>query len=574
MSAVAAVIKLEVKIKMADTKETMKLHILLEEQENINLIGLLFPGKTEPAGLVWRSDNEETATVTAAGVVTGVKAGTAKITVKTADSSMEDSVMVLVMGKEDSGLRLSILLKPTEKCRLVVMFWGAQGTAKWASADETVATVDQGGRVTAVAAGTALITVTSEDGSMTDQVYVTVRGEAPAPKPTGVYGIRIDKDEPDPDKRVTYLYDAVGKRPARMDYEAGVFDYGDWADVWFVKENKPCMLKYDGTVDYYLDPDDNSKKEDGSDSDVANESFEGNAMAEFPLIWMKQYEKGQYEYILVSNHQVDEDYTAYPYTREDGSIADKLYLRMFEGSFDGSIEPYRTRSLSNRQVSTSKYPSAHMGYAANNGKIWCMTAWCEWDMIDSLLRILSKSTNFPRAFGHGNAGPNAQALKTGTMDALGQFYGVNGEAQGVKIFHMENWWGNYAMLMAGLVTNSGSEVLIKQTPPYVITEKFDNVESLGYVNSNMIIPNGFIMCERVSSLGKIPVAVLSKGGTYYCAHCSSSTNSIAEGGGYWQVGGSGLNAVCSASTLSINNTSGNTSGAAGTGLSARSPKTE
>ena len=49
--------------------------------------------------------------------------------------------------------------------------------------------------------------------------------------------------------------DAEGMPPAKMNYETGEFDYDDWADEWFVTENRPCMLKSDGTVDYYLAPE-------------------------------------------------------------------------------------------------------------------------------------------------------------------------------------------------------------------------------------------------------------------------------------------------------------------------------
>lgn len=40
---------------------------------------------------------------------------------------------------------------------------------------------------------------------------------------------------------------------------ANSFNYGDWENVFFMP--KPCMLKYDGTVDYYLDPNDYFLKE-------------------------------------------------------------------------------------------------------------------------------------------------------------------------------------------------------------------------------------------------------------------------------------------------------------------------
>ncbi|MGG1519053.1 polysaccharide lyase family 8 super-sandwich domain-containing protein [Paenibacillus oryzisoli] len=50
----------------------------------------------------------------------------------------------------------------------------------WSSSNSSVATVDSNGRVTAVAAGTAIITVTTEDGSKTATCLVTVRRSGPS----------------------------------------------------------------------------------------------------------------------------------------------------------------------------------------------------------------------------------------------------------------------------------------------------------------------------------------------------------------------------------------------------------
>lgn len=46
--------------------------------------------------------------------------------------------------------------------------------------------------------------------------------------------------------------DAVGMTPAGMNFAGGGFDYGDWGDIWFVKKNRPVMVRTDGTVDYEL----------------------------------------------------------------------------------------------------------------------------------------------------------------------------------------------------------------------------------------------------------------------------------------------------------------------------------
>lgn len=67
------------------------------------------------------------------------------------------------------------------------------------------------------------------------------------------YGLKINKNDSNPATRCTYLFDAVGMTPAAMNYSTGAFDFGDWGDVFFVKNNYPAMVKYDGTEDYNLD---------------------------------------------------------------------------------------------------------------------------------------------------------------------------------------------------------------------------------------------------------------------------------------------------------------------------------
>ena len=66
-----------------------------------------------------------------------------------------------------------------------------------------------------------------------------------AQKPT-VYAFHIDGSESAPSSKVTYLEDATGFTPAAMDYANGKFDYGSWANAFFMP--RPCMVKSDGTA--------------------------------------------------------------------------------------------------------------------------------------------------------------------------------------------------------------------------------------------------------------------------------------------------------------------------------------
>lgn len=101
-----------------------------------------------------------------------------------------------------------------------------------------------------------------------------------------VYGVHIDETDSNPKTRVRYLANAVGMIPAKMNYTSGTFDYGSWADAFFMP--KPCMLKTNGQVDYYLNENDLSKKINGSASDIANIDYDGNAMMEWGK-WHRHY---------------------------------------------------------------------------------------------------------------------------------------------------------------------------------------------------------------------------------------------------------------------------------------------
>lgn len=81
------------------------------------------------------------------------------------------------------------------------------------------------------------------------------------------YGMRINLLDSNPATRVKYLYDAVGMTPAGMNFAGGGFDYGDWGDIWFVKKNRPVMVRTDGTVDYELNHENHALKLNGGASD-------------------------------------------------------------------------------------------------------------------------------------------------------------------------------------------------------------------------------------------------------------------------------------------------------------------
>ena len=134
--------------------------------------------------VTWSSDNESAATVDNTGLVSGVGAGSANITATlAADTSVSDSVTVTVVEPAVNSVTIpegDQTLYEGETFDFsanVDVTGGADASVTWSSDNESAATVDANGVVTAVAAGvgTATITATSDfDAGQSDSVIVTV----------------------------------------------------------------------------------------------------------------------------------------------------------------------------------------------------------------------------------------------------------------------------------------------------------------------------------------------------------------------------------------------------------------
>ena len=311
------------------------------------------------------------------------------------------------------------------------------------------------------------------------------------------YGVKIRKDDINPITRVTYLYDAVGMTPAHMDFSRGVFDFGGWADIWFVKNNYPCMLKYDGTEDYKLNPNNYALKADGTPSDIANMDYAGNAMSAIPLVWIKQYEDAEHEYIILCEKQYDEDFHAYAHTRADESIMDVKYLSMFKGSYDGT----RLRSMSGDSLVHGRAQTEIDRAAANNqngADIWRTRSWADRNLVNCLLTVISRSDDSQTVFGAGNT-TSGELLKTGTLNDKGQFFGYEETDKQVKVFHIEGWWGDQWERIVGILGDYG-KVKVKMIPPYNLTGEGYTDTGISWSGWN----SGFIKNAMMSHLGRIP----------------------------------------------------------------------
>lgn len=332
------------------------------------------------------------------------------------------------------------------------------------------------------------------------------------PKAYILYGFKVDKNNSDPATRVTYLEMAQNMTPAGMNYSSGVFDYGSWnpEEVWFLADNKPYMVNRDGTVEYELDENDYTLKADGTASDVSMTDHRMNAMAKIPLVWLYQYEDANYEYCYICNVKLNENYHAYAHERADGSVMDYIWI----SCFDGSLISNKVRSLKGQTTMNSQTGTNELTYAKANGELWNTRTWAQRNLINMLLMLMGRSDDTQTKFGNGHYTGGSSAsnlLKTGTLSNRGRFYGTNGTGVGMKVFHIENWWGNAWDRIAGCMY-VGGKIKTKMTPPYNTTG--DGYNDTGVAMSGT--SGGYISETKMTDQGRLPVKMSGSQTTYTC----------------------------------------------------------
>lgn len=163
--------------------------------DTLTLSAALVPeDTTDTTAIKWTSSDTTVATVDeTTGVVTPVKASATPVTITATAGTFTDTVEITVSDKKVPATSvtlskdtLELEVEKSETLTATVAPEGCTDKVVWSSDKETIAKVDQTGKVTAVAPGTATITVTA--GDKTDTCTVTV-----TKKVIAITGVTLDK---------------------------------------------------------------------------------------------------------------------------------------------------------------------------------------------------------------------------------------------------------------------------------------------------------------------------------------------------------------------------------------------
>ena len=138
--------------------------------KTLKLSATVSPANATNKQLVWTSDKPTVASVSSAGVVTGVGSGSAIITVKTVDGGYHASCVISVFKKvEVTGISISATSRSLYVGNTFQLKANVEPTTAtfpqitWKSDNPAVATVDQFGLVRAVGVGTTYMSAASDD---------------------------------------------------------------------------------------------------------------------------------------------------------------------------------------------------------------------------------------------------------------------------------------------------------------------------------------------------------------------------------------------------------------------------
>lgn len=352
-------------------------------------------------------------------------------------------------------------------------------------------------------------------------------------------------------------YDNQDYRPIKMIFAAdaadNALDWGDWENAQFMP--RPCMLKSDGTVDYYLNPNNYNQKADGTATkDISDPNYDGNAMMEWGQVYSKVETTPTRHYIYFCSDKLDDSYECYSAKKSDGTYGKHWYMPIYEGRVVNNVMRSLSTGTDGASTGAAK-PTAsttmeqEMTYAKANGTGWNITCWVDENLVAMLGIMVMGRLNSAIAIGY-NCGSSSQALthNIGTGNAKGLFFGhYTTSAYATKFFGMENWWGHRWRRCVGLIVKN-YKVYAKMTKSTVDGSTIANYNSdgTGYIDTGITIPagmSGYFVDVAASKYGfAIPTTLTKYKGdtgtaagsstTYYCdgAYSAGGTMALFSGG--------------------------------------------
>lgn len=333
--------------------------------------------------------------------------------------------------------------------------------------------------------------------------------------------VNIDLSNSNPETCITYADDAV-------EMTAGSAAWDDFFGHY------PVLFK-NGEEVGKLNPNDFTKFEDGTVADITSGDA-GDVMIAFPRRGLKIISTGNILTISMTDNPDNSEFEYNAHTRGENH-KEVFYLGAYGGCYDNDY--VKMRSLSGKNlVGNMDTISEFRTMAQANGAGYDINGFYQLVFRQCMYLLKYKNLNSQETIGYGYTNYSGRAYSGGTetwgMDCenirqTNPSY-LKDQVHHVKLFGIEDFWGNAEELMDGLFVNSEFEIL-------TANDKFNDTGN-GYINNGSVAMNETIASALISKVtGTTKTGFIIKKGdgsttTYFCDASNFKNSCICACGGY------------------------------------------
>lgn len=270
------------------------------------------------------------------------------------------------------------------------------------------------------------------------------------PQPFRKMTVKIDLSNSNPATCITYADDATEMIPGSKEWDEFFGHY-------------PCLFKNGAEVGK-LKRDNFSQFEDGRSADIISGSA-GDVMIAFPRRGVKISTSGNIVTVSMTDDPDNSEFKYYAHTKKTAR-KEIFYLGAYKGWKDGSN---KLRSLKDKAPTNNQTIGEFRTRAQANGSGYEQSAFFQLIFRQVMYLLKYKNLNSQATIGQGYVKSNhSAAINTGDSEAYGMDSEIikrtnpsymTDQEHHVKLFGLEDFWGNIYEWIDGLVTDSSRNVL-------------------------------------------------------------------------------------------------------------------
>ncbi len=338
------------------------------------------------------------------------------------------------------------------------------------------------------------------------------------PQPYKTMTVEIDLSNSNPSTCCTYTDDAVDMKSGDASWDNFFGHY-------------PVLFK-DGEEVGKLNPNNFAQFEDGTTADITSGNA-GDVMIAFPRRGVRINIVNNILTVSMTDDPDNPDFKYYAHSRGE-ERRNKFYL----GAYKGYVLSSKLRSLSGKTPTRDFAISSFRQYARKNGTGYEQSGFYQLIFRQAMYLLKYKNLNSQTAVGSGFTNWTISSIpsKTGSTDALGMDYGETSATTHVKLFGLEDFWGNLQEWIDGLVLEIRNYTPILHTTTTGFNDSATDYEmetEISYASGYMKKPRG------TSETGFVVSETGGSTTTYFCDYTriyrydSSTTFHASSFGGNW-----------------------------------------